>query len=254
MLSKILARQIYLGDYGWHVGRFHFSFADYDDPENICFGDLMTFNDFVVQPGSGFETHAHQEIEIISYCVEGELIHEDNMGHKETIKRGDMQYTCAGSGITHSERNASLERPLRFIQIWIRPNAAGLPPHYASTHFKQTDRLNKLLQIVSGQSIANVSRINQDANIFVSEIEAGRQIGIKQLPGRQIYLACLEGALNLNNVPLKAGDAIKVRDELDLSITTVEGCHLILIEMLGFFYNAGNSSSRLNYHPISTTK
>ena len=107
MLSKVPARQIYLGDYGWHVGRFHFSFADYEDPENTSFGDLITFNDFILQPGSGFETHSHQEIEIISYCVDGELVHEDSLGNKEIIKRGEMQYTCAGSGITHSERNYS---------------------------------------------------------------------------------------------------------------------------------------------------
>ena len=231
MLSKILARQIYLGDYGWHVGRFHFSFADYNDPENTRFGDLLTFNDFTLQPGSGFETHSHQEIEIISYCVDGELFHEDNIGNNEIIKRGDMQYTCAGSGITHSERNNSQYRPLRFIQIWIRPNAAQLPPIYNATHFKKSDRLNKLLQIVSGESNKNVIQINQDANIFISEMQAGRSIGISQLPSRQIYMACLEGSLNINAVQLDSGDAIKVWSELGLNITAMKDCHLVLIEM-----------------------
>jgi redox-sensitive bicupin YhaK (pirin superfamily) len=231
MLSKILARQIHRGDYGWHVGRFQFSFADYDDPENICFGDLITFNDFTLQPGSGFETHSHQEIEIISYCVDGELIHEDSMGNNEIIHRGEMQYTCAGSGITHSERNNLPDRPLRFIQIWIRPNASGLSPDYHATHFTQSDRLNKFLQIVSGQSLESVIRINQDANLYVSEIEAGRQLVIRQLPGRQMYLACLEGALNINNTSLETGDAVKIWDELDLTLTALESCHLALVEM-----------------------
>ena len=254
MLSKIPARQIYLGDYGWHVGRFHFSFADYNDPENSCFGDLMTFNDFVLQPGSGFDTHSHQEIEIITYCVEGELVHEDSMGNKEIIKRGDMQYTCAGSGITHSERNDSLDKPLRFIQIWIRPNSTGLTPHYAATHFKQSDRFNRLWQIVSGQSLENVTRINQDANIFVSEIEKGRQLGIQQLAGRQIYLACLEGALNLNNVSLKSGDAIKVWDELGLTLTAEEESHVVIVEMPRIPYNTGHSPTGQNHHHTSTTR
>ena len=231
MLSKILARQIYLGDYGWHVGRFHFSFADYDDPENTSFGDLITFNDFTLQACSGFDTHSHQEIEIISYCVNGELVHKDDMGHNEIIKRGEMQYTCAGSGITHSERNNSPDTPLRFIQIWIRPNAPGLPPVYSATHFQQSDRLNKLLQIASGKSKENVTRINQDANIFISEIKAGRQLGVRQLPGRQIYLACLEGSLKINASRLESGDAIKVWDELALTILAIEDCHLVMVEM-----------------------
>ena len=142
-----------------------------------------------------------------------------------------MQYTCAGSGITHSEKNNSLDAPLRFIQIWIRPNAAGLPPHYSADHFKQSDRRNKLLQIVSGQSDENATQINQDANIFVSEITAGRQLAVQQLPGRQVYLACLEGSLNINNLPLENGDAIKVWDEMAMTLTAVEDCHLVMVEM-----------------------
>jgi hypothetical protein len=234
MLSKILARQIYLGDYGWHVGRFHFSFADYNDPENVSFGDLITFNDFNLEPCSGFDTHSHREIEIISYCVNGELVHEDDMGNKEIIKRGEMQYTCAGSGITHSERNGSQYSPLRFIQIWIRPRSAGLPPFYSASHFKKSDRINKLLQIASGQTLENVTHINQDANIFISEMKADRQLDFKQPPGRQMYLACLEGKLNINNSPLESGDAIKVWDELALTLTAVQDCHLVMVEMPKF--------------------
>jgi quercetin 2,3-dioxygenase len=231
MLFKVPARQIYLKDYGWHVGRFHFAFADYKDPENTNFGNLITFNDFTLKPCSGFATHTHQEIEIISYCVEGELVHEDSLGNKEIIKRGEIQYTCAGSGITHSERNGSQDKPLRFIQIWIRPRSPRLRPHYHSTHFKQSERLNKFLQVASGQSIQNVTKINQDTNIFVSEIQAGRQLGMNQLPGRQVYLACLEGALNINEISINSGDALKIRDEMGLTLTAVEDVHLIMVEM-----------------------
>ena len=233
MLSKVPAKQIYLRDYGWHIGRFHFSFADYEDPENTNFGDLITFNDFTLQPCSGFDTHPHQEIEIISYCVDGELVHEDSLGNKEVIKRGGIQYTCAGSGIMHSERNDSHDRSLRFIQIWIRPNSAGLSPHYRSTHFEKSDRLNKVLQVASGQFIDNVTRINQDTNIFVSEIQAGRQLGMDQLPGRQVYLACLEGAARVNNMPVNTGDALKIWDEMGLMLKAVEDAHLIMVEMPG---------------------
>lgn len=231
MLSKIPARRIYLGDYGWHVGRFHFSFADYEDPENINFGNLLTFNDFTLQPNSGFDTHSHQEIEIISYCVIGELAHEDSLGNKEIIQAGGMQYTCAGSGITHSERNESPDMALRFVQIWIRPNSPGLQPHYCAAPFKPSDHLNKLLQLVSGQSLENVTRINQDANIYVSEIEAGRRLDMLQLPNRQVYLTCLAGSLDINHLPLESGDSIKVWDELALTLTALENCHVLMVEM-----------------------
>jgi hypothetical protein len=231
MLSKIHSDQIYIGDYGWHTGRFHFSFGEYNDPENIHFGDLIAFNDFVVKPGAGFETHPHSEIEIISYCLEGELTHVDSMGHINSISRGDMQYTCAGSGITHSETNNSSAGALRFIQIWIQPNAGKLPPRYISNQFTKGDRLNKLLQITSGQELNELIQVNQDTNIYVTEIEAGRQIQKGLIPTRLIYLACLEGSLRINDLSLQAGDAVKIWDEAELNLMAIEDNHSIIIEM-----------------------
>jgi redox-sensitive bicupin YhaK (pirin superfamily) len=233
MLSKILSDQIYLGDFGWHTGRFHFSFGDYDNPENVHFGDLIAFNDFELKPDSGFETHSHSEIEIISYCVKGELTHEDSMGNKNMIKRGDMQYTCAGSGITHSETNHSPDKTLRFVQIWIQPNAEKLPPRYVSSHFTRRKRLNKLLQIASGQEMDDAVQVNQDTNIFVSEIEAGKQIQIEQFSTRQIYLACLEGSLRINDVNLQNGDAAKIQGEAALNFMAIEDCLSIIVEIPG---------------------
>ncbi len=231
MFTKIPSQQIYIGNYGWHTGRFHFSFADYKDPENTQFGDLIAFNDFVLQPNSGFDTHPHSELEILSYCLEGEMIHEDNMGNRNILQRGDMQYTCAGSGITHSERNCSSENPMRFIQVWIKPNTEMLPPFYRFIHFSRRDRLNRLLHIASGQMVKDVPRINQDANIYVSEVEMDVQMGIRQLPNRQVYLACLEGSFSINGVPLSTGDAIKTWGERVLTLVANENCHLMLIEM-----------------------
>jgi len=231
MLSRISSEQIYLGDYGWHTGRFHFSFADYNDPDNAHFGDLLAFNDFTLTPNSGFSPHPHSEMEIISYCVDGALIHEDSMGNKNTIEQGDMQYTCAGSGITHSEYNHSLEKPLRFVQIWIRPDAENLLPCYTSRHFERNDRLNKCLQLASGQPIQNVTQIKQDVNIFASEIETGKEAQMKLPHNRQIYLACLEGILRVNNVSLENGDSLKIWDEGTLSLEAVQHCHLLMVEV-----------------------
>jgi redox-sensitive bicupin YhaK (pirin superfamily) len=233
MISKILSNNIYLGDFGWHTGRFHFSFGDYDDPENRHFGDLIAFNDFMVKPNAGFETHPHSEIEIISYCVKGELTHADSMGNANTIKRGSMQYTCAGSGITHSETNNSPATTLRFVQLWIQPNAEKLPPHYVFKAFSRKDRLNNLLLIASSQKLDNVIKVNQDTNIFISEMEAGREILAEQLPTRLVYLVCLEGSLRLNGLSLHEGDAVKIWDETTLNLIAVKDCHLIIVEMPG---------------------
>jgi hypothetical protein len=230
MLSKIPSERIFCGNYGWHTGSFHFSFGDYEAPDNTHFGDLIAFNDFLLDPDSGFATHSHDEIEIISYCVDGEMLHEDNMGNKNKLRRGDVQYTCAGSGITHSEFNNSIESYLRFIQIWIRPNIGKLSPNYSVVHFEQADRLNKFLQIASGQEINGVTRINQDTNIFVSEIETGEQVKMGECANRQAYMTCLEGTLDINGMLMKQGDAIKIWNETILKLTAVEHCHLIMVE------------------------
>lgn len=231
MLSKILSEHMYLGDFGWHTGRFHFTFGDYDDPENHHFGKLIAFNDFVVKPGFGFETHPHKEIEIISYCLKGELTHADNMGNLNKIKRGDMQYTSAGSGITHSETNKSPATPLRFVQIWIQPNEAGLTPRYVSNHFTKKDRLNKLLQIASGKKSDAMVQVNQDTNIYVSEIQAGRRVRAVLLPNHYFYLVCLEGSLGINGLTLQEGDAVKAWDEARLDLKAVKDCHSIIVEI-----------------------
>ena len=222
---------MYLGDFGWHTGRFHFSFGDYVDPENSHFGELIAFNDFVVKPGYGLETHPHKEIEIISYCLKGELTHMDSMGNANKIKRGDMQYTCAGSGITHSETNKSAEVPLRFVQIWIQPNAPGLLPRYVSNHFTKKDRLNRLLQIASGKKTGGLVQVNQDTNIYVSEIQAGRKVRAELSPLHYFYLVCLEGSLGINGLTMQEGDAVKVWDESNLDLLAFEDAHSIIVEI-----------------------
>lgn len=231
MLRKISSNSIYSGEYGWHTGRFHFSFAEYMDANNPYFGDLLTFNDFELTPGSGFDLHPHQEIDIISYCVNGRLQHEDNLGNKSTLQRGDVQYTCAGSGILHAERNASIRSPLRFIQIWIRPRTQNLPPQYSVHHLDRHDRLNVLFQITSAQEGEALVRVNQDINIFTSELEAGMRIRMENHPDRQVYLSNLEGSLNINNNIVEAGDSVKIRDRMELTLIANESCHFLMVEM-----------------------
>jgi redox-sensitive bicupin YhaK (pirin superfamily) len=231
MKTLIPAESVYTGDYDWHTGRFHFSFADYVDEGNDRFGVLKALNDFDVKPGSGFETHPHEEMEIISYCVEGELTHADSMGNKHSIKRGDVQYLCAGSGITHSEMNGSSNRSLRFIQIWILPNKNGMVPKYLSEKHSKITQKNILHQVVSGEAIDGVIQIAQDANIYVAQLEKSQQLKLTSHHGRQCYLLCLEGNLAGSGFELRSRDAMKYWGADQFVLTALEDSHILMIEM-----------------------
>ena len=231
MIQKIPAEKIYITDEGWHTGRFHFSFADYDDPENCQFGVLSALNDFVLEPGTGFETHPHDEMEIISYCVEGELTHGDGMGHGNKLQSGDVQYICAGSGITHSEMNELGDCSTRFLQIWITPNKRNLKPKYCSMRFSKVRRMNELQHLASGESISDVIEIAQDANIYAARLERGKQLTYKTRDARQGYLVCLEGRIGVNQIELGQCDALKVWGEDILRVSGLDQGHFLLVEM-----------------------
>ena len=232
MLLRIPAKSIYTADYGWHSGRFHFSFADYDDPKNSNFGVLRAMNEFVLQPESGFETHPHSEMEIVSYCVEGELTHGDSMGHSSsTLQSGDVQYLCAGSGITHREMNEIQDRSLRFFQIWITPNEDGLKPKYDYKHFSRLSSPNKLQHVASGEDREGVIQIAQDANIYIARLGNSENMVYTNWADRQSYLVCLEGKLTVNEIKLFQHDAMKVWGEEILNLSAQEDSHFLLVEM-----------------------
>ena len=193
---------------------------------------LHALNDETLQPSNGFDDHPHHEMEIIAYCVHGELTHRDNLGNKNTIKRGDVQYMCAGSGITHAEMNASTAESIRFINVWIQPREKGLTPTYRSMSFTEVDRRNKLLQVVSGREGNGALRINQDANIFVSEVDKGQQLIVALEDGRQAYLLCVEGSLNVNGIELTMGEAIEIAGETQLTLSAHKDSHLLMVEMV----------------------
>jgi len=231
MLLKIPAETIYFKDYGWHTGRFHFSFADYEDPANSHFGVLKSVNEFVLQPGSGFETHPHAEMEIISYCVEGELTHGDNLGNTSTLSGGDVQYLCAGSGITHHEMNDTQDRRLRFFQVWITPDETRLEPKYRCVHHSQLSGSNTLCHIATGDEREDVIQIAQDANIYAAKITPGEPLVYINNQGRQTYLVCLGGMLLVNDLDLTEYDALKIWGPEDLIFSAQADAHLLLVEM-----------------------
>ena len=192
MLRKIENKNMGRSNLGWLRSVFHFSFAEYYNPQNINFGVLRVINDDLVDPQTGFSTHPHQNMEIISYLVNGEFTHGDSMGNESTITRGHVQYMSAGTGVYHSEQNFG-DETLRFLQIWILPDRAGHTPNYGDYRFSMEDRHNKWQHMVSSKEDDAPIKINQDANIYSLELDKGNEISFPVEEGRQAYLVQIEG-------------------------------------------------------------
>lgn len=216
-------------DLGWLKSKFHFSFANYYDPNRIHFGNLRVINDDLIEPQTGFDMHPHNDMEIISYVVAGELTHEDSMGHKRVVKRGEIQYMSAGTGVQHSEHNLGKEIT-RLLQIWIYPREKDLQPRYGDKLYKWEDRVNKLLHLVSEEGGAAEVQIQQDANIYATYLNAGKEVKLPLKPKRQAYIVQIEGDSILNKVNLYTGDGAEVKDE-DITLKANSNSHILIIEL-----------------------
>jgi redox-sensitive bicupin YhaK (pirin superfamily) len=216
---------------GWLDSYFHFSFAEYYNPDNIQFGALRVINDDRVQPGAGFDTHPHKNMEIISYVVEGELTHADSMANEETLTRGQVQYMSAGTGVTHSEYNNGKEL-LRFLQIWIFPDKNGYRPNYGSHRFAWDERGDKWLHIATAYGEDNDApiRVHADVNVYGAALGAGVALDFKVAQDRQAYMVLIEGGASVGGVIMRARDALEIIEE-DISVTAGEYAHVIVIEM-----------------------
>lgn len=196
----------------WLKSRFHFSFAEYNNYANLDFGVIRVMNDDLVQPRRGFGTHPHANMEIVTYVVDGELSHQDSMGTKESLGRGSIQFMTAGTGVRHSEFNHG-DVPVRFIQTWIKPRANGLKPNYGSYRGDPNLPKNKLHHLVSDVKDRTVStpvEINQDCNVYASEIDLGQEIKFELPKHRQAYLLCIEGSVTINGKTLKKYDGAEI--------------------------------------------
>ena len=232
MIRYIDSRKMGRGRHGWLDSHFHFSFAEYYNPANIQFGVLRVLNDDIVQPGEGFGTHPHRDMEIISYVIEGELTHRDSMGNTRTLTRGQAQYMSAGTGVTHSEYNHGGSE-LRFAQIWILPDRESYKPNYGDYMFKLEDRFNKWLPIAT--SYENTSndapiKIHADINMYATALSEGKQIDFQVKHNRQAYLVLLEGEVTVNSIAMNMRDALEIVNE-DITITASTESHLLIIEM-----------------------
>ena len=229
MIKPIPFSSLYIADHGWLKSRFHFSFAEYRNPENINFGPLRVMNDDLVQAQTGFGTHPHRDMEIITYVVSGELSHEDSMHNKESLGRGCIQYLSAGTGIAHSEMNDGNEE-VRFIQTWIVPQANNLKPNYGSKCFDKSQRHNRWLHLVGPQNSEAAIFIYQDASIYACEIDATKTLDFELKSNRQAYIKILEGSAMINGIAFEHGDAAEVIDE-SIDITASTDLHILLVEM-----------------------
>lgn len=199
-------------DHGWLESYHSFSFADYFDPEHVEFGPLRVINEDRVAPGAGFGTHPHRDMEILSYVLSGELAHKDSMGTGSVIRAGDVQRMSAGSGVRHSEFNASAREGLHFLQIWIKPDVVGIEPSYEEKHFPDRDKQGRLRLIASPDRRDGSVLIHQDALVYAGRFDGEERAVLELKPGRRGYVHVARGEARVNGILLGAGDALKITD------------------------------------------
>ena len=230
MITITSADQRHFSDFGWLKTYWLFSFADYYDPSNIQFGALRVFNDDVVEPGTGFPTHPHREMEIVTIVVDGEITHEDSMGNKTVIRAGDVQRMSAGTGLTHSEFNLA-DEPVHFYQIWIFPDVRELEPSYDQRTYNPADWRNRLCPLASGQNIDDTVTFHTDATIYRATLEPGRDLDVGQGPGRRIFVYLTSGEIAVNGTILRGKEQARIDADAVLKIEARHEADFILIDV-----------------------
>ncbi len=216
-------------DHGWLDTRHTFSFADYHDPAQMGFRSLRVINEDVVRPGAGFPTHGHRDMEILSYVIAGALEHRDSTGTHGVIRRGDVQRMSAGTGVRHSEFNASASEPVHFLQIWILPARAGLAPGYEQAAIDDDARRDRwfLMAAPDGGAV----KVHQDARVYASLLGGGKRLRHELGTGRGAWLQVVAGELTLGGRKLQAGDGAAVESETGLEIEAVRDSELLLFDL-----------------------
>lgn len=205
-------------NYGWLDTYHTFSFSSYHDPQFMGFRALRVMNEDRVQPGEGFGTHPHHDMEIVTYVLEGALAHKDSMGNGEVLRPGEFQRMSAGTGITHSEFNPSDSEPCHLYQIWLHPARAGIEPSYEQKHFSDAELHNRLRLVASPTADEGSLAIHQDARIYLARLDPGQQVVHPVAEGRHAWLQVLRGSTQLNEYELSTSDGAAASDELSLRI------------------------------------
>ena len=220
-----------LADHGWLKSFHSFSFADYHDPAHMGFGALRVINEDRVQPGMGFGTHGHRDMEIVSYVLEGELEHKDSLGNGSVIRPGNVQRMSAGTGVRHSEYNPSAKEGVHFLQIWIEPAQRGIDPGYEEKHFGAEAKRGRLRLIASPDGRDGSVTLHQDALVFASLFDGAETAVHALATGRRAYVHVARGEITVNGQALRAGDALKASGEREIRLSEGRGAEVLLFDL-----------------------
>lgn len=218
-------------NHGWLNSWHTFSFANYFNPQEVGFSDLLVINDDTVAPGRGFGAHPHDNMEIFSYVLEGALGHQDSMGNGSVITPGDIQLMSAGTGIVHSEMNGSQQDPVHFLQIWIKPNVQQKAPNYQQIHVSPAEKRGTLRLIMSPDAAQGSLAIRQDAKIYAGLFDQDEEITFTADPQRYYYLHVASGSIELNGIAFNAGDGARIREESSLHFANGHNAEILLFDL-----------------------
>lgn len=231
MITLRRAEERGYANHGWLESKFSFSFAEYYDPAHVHFGSLRVINDDVIQPDSGFGMHPHRDMEILTYILDGTLRHRDSMGHGEDIHKGEVQLMSAGSGVTHSEFNASPTHPVHLLQIWIMPSEPGLAPGYRQRAFPDEAKRGRWCLIASPDATEGSLRIHQDARVYAALLQGTETLDYPIAASRKVYLHVARGRLEANGQTLNAGDALMYSGETQVTLTAGNNAEVLLFDL-----------------------
>lgn len=231
MITKRPAHERGPTNIGWLNSKHSFSFGSYFDPAHMGFGSLRVINDDRVAPGAGFDTHSHNNMEIVSYVLEGELAHRDSMGTGSVIRPGDVQLMSAGTGVAHSEFNHSDKDEVHFLQIWILPNVRNPEPEYQQKSFAPEELHNRFRLVVSPDGAEGSLRIRQDARLLAARFDAGAEGKVSLKPGRKYWVQFARGAAEVNGERAAEGDGFALEQEKELRLKSVSGTEVLLFEL-----------------------
>jgi quercetin 2,3-dioxygenase len=218
-------------DHGWLNTRFTFSFADYFDPDHVEFRTLRVMNDDRVAGGGGFPTHPHKDMEIVTYVLEGALEHRDSMGNGSVIKPGDVQYMSAGTGVAHSEFNASKDKTVHLYQIWMYPDKKGYKPTYDQKHFSDDEKRGKLRLLASPDGREGSVKIRQNNELYATVLCPGETVKHELQPDRHAYIQVTRGSVTLNGKTLETGDGAAISKEKRLELAGVKDAEVLLFDL-----------------------
>jgi redox-sensitive bicupin YhaK (pirin superfamily) len=232
MFTPRYAKDRGAANFGWLYSRHTFSFGNYHDPKHMGFGPLRVINEDRVEPGQGFGTHAHRDMEILSWVLQGALEHKDSMGTGAVIRPGELQLMTAGTGVTHSEFNASQSEPVHFLQIWIIPDKTGYAPGYEQHQFEQADLANQWCLVASNKPSGKAVTIHQDANLYVARLSANHELTHAAHKTRKLWLQVARGAIEADGTTLVAGDGAAIEGVENVVVRATQDAEVMLFDMI----------------------